>query len=407
MNHDMQLALMATFLLGILMDGKRKAALAAVFGAVPFTAKSAISAVSGAAMCFAADEKTEDPTPKKLSDARKKGQVAKSSDLTSVIILIMMALLLMFAGDYGFKNLYRFMYNALSNTGYRVEAGNLRPLLLYHGTAYLSVTAIVFATVMAAGTAANLFQTGFLFSMEPLKPNAKKLNPVEGFKNLFSKKTLFTLAKTLFKFLTVGFIAYTFAKENLPRIFSAAGMEVNAVFPFAKGLIYDLVVKIAMVLGVLALADFAYQKYDFKKNLRMTKYEIKEEMKQMEGDPQIRSQRKQKQRQMAMSRMMADVPKATVILINPTHLSVALRYEDKKDEAPVVLAKGADLIAMKIREIARTHDIPLVENQSLARILYKRSDVGDEVPADLYQAVAEILAVVYKMKKNGQEQRKG
>ena len=349
-------------------------------------------------MFFATDEKTEDPTPKKLSEARKKGQVAKSTDLNSVIILVLMAILLVFAGEYGFERMCMFLYGALSNADYMVTEGNLRALMNHYAYSYFSVMIVVFGTVMASGTAANLFQSGFLFSVEPLKPNFKKLNPVEGFKNLFSKKTVFNLAKTLFKFVLVGTVAYFFAKENLPKVFSAAGMEAKGVFPLVKDLVYDLVVRIAVVLGILAAADYAYQKYDFKKNLRMTKNEIKEEMKQMEGDPQIKSQRKQKQRQMSMSRMMADVPKATVVLTNPTHLSIALRYEEKNEEVPVIVAKGADLIAMRIREIAGENDIPIIENKPLARTLYKRSEVGDEVPADLYQAVAEILAAVYRMK---------
>ncbi len=350
-------------------------------------------------MFFAADEKTEEPTPKKLSESRKKGQVAKSTDLNSIIILVLMALLLSFAGEYGFKRLYVFLYGSLSNLGYPVTEGNLRSLLLHYAYSYFTATSIVFGVVMVSGIVANLFQSGFLFSVDPLKPNFKKLNPVEGFKNMFSKKTIFNLAKTLFKFLLVGYVAYLFAKKNIPIIFSVAGMEVKAVFPFTKDLIYSLVVKIAFVLGVLAVADYAYQKYDFKKNLRMTKHEIREEMKQMEGDPKIKSQIKQKQRQMAMSRMMADVPEATVILTNPTHLSIALRYEEQKEDVPIVVAKGADLVAFKIREIAQANDIPLVENKPLARTLFKRSEVGDEVPADLYQAVAEILAIVYRMKR--------
>ncbi|PLX33120.1 MAG: flagellar biosynthesis protein FlhB [Clostridiales bacterium] len=350
-------------------------------------------------MFFAADEKTEDPTPKKLSEARRKGQVAKSTDLNSIIILVLMALLLSFAGEYGFRRLYVFLYESLSNVDYRVTEGNLRPLLLNYAYHYFFATTIVFGTVMVAGIAANLLQSGFLFSVEPLKPNLKKLNPLEGFKNMFSKKTLFNLAKTLFKFLLVGFVAYLFAKKNLPKIFSVAGMEVKAVFPFAKDLIYNLVVQIALVLGILAVTDYVYQKYDFKKNLKMTKNEIKEEMKQMEGDPQIKSKRKQKQRQLAMSRMMADVPEATVILTNPTHLSIALRYDENREDVPVVVAKGADLMAFKIREIARENDVPMIENKPLARMLYKRSEIGDEVPSDLYQAIAEILAIVYRMKK--------
>src|SRR6056297_1004357 len=350
-------------------------------------------------MFFATEEKTEDPTPKKFTEARKKGQVAKSTDLNSVIILVLMAILLVFAGEYGFEKMCLFLYGALSNADYMVTEGNLRALMTHYAYSYFSVMIVVFATVMISGAAANLFQSGFLFSVEPLKPNIKKLNPVEGFKNLFSKKTVFNLAKTLFKFLLVGTVVYFFAKENLPRIFSVAGMEAKGVFPFVRDLIYGLVVRIAVVLGVLALADYAYQKYDYKKNLKMTKNEVKEEMKQMEGDPQIKSRRKQTQRQMAMSRMMADVPEATVVLTNPTHLSIALRYDEKNEEVPVIVAKGAEILAFKIREIARENEIPIIENKPLARTIYKRTEIGDEIPADLYQAVAEILAAVYRMNK--------
>ncbi|MBN2259002.1 MAG: flagellar biosynthesis protein FlhB [Clostridiales bacterium] len=347
---------------------------------------------------FAADEKTEDPTPKKIKDARKKGQVAKSSDLNSAIILVIMALLTLVSGDTAFKNLYLFLYRSLSNINIDVANTDVRALGMYYGYYFFSITAIVFVTVMIGGIIANVTQSGFLFTLDPLKPNFKKLNPIEGFKNQFSKKSAFNMFKTLMKLVLVGYVAYGFIKANIFNIFRLTDVSVSQIYPYMKDLLVNLILRIAIFLMILGIVDLVFQKYDHKKNLRMTKHEIKEEMKQMEGDPQVKSFRRQKQRQLAMARMMEDVPKASVVITNPTHIAVAIKYEDGKDEAPKVMAMGADHVAFKIREIAKEHDIPIMENKPLARLLFKQAKVGKDIPVELYKSVAEILAAIYRMK---------
>ncbi|MEA3423158.1 MAG: flagellar biosynthesis protein FlhB [Bacillota bacterium] len=346
---------------------------------------------------FATEEKTEDPTPKKIKDARKKGQVAKSADLNSAIILLIIVILTLFSGEKAFEDLYLFLYRSLSNINLDVANNGIRGMFSYNVYYFFSITAIVFMAVMLGGIIANLVQSGFLFTLDPLKPNFKKLNPIEGFKNQFSKKSIFNLIKTLFKLFLIGYVAYAFIRDNIFNIYNLTNINIAQIYSYMKDLIVALVSKIAIVLLSLGVIDLVFQKYDHKKNLRMTKHEIKEEMKQMEGDPLIKSQRKQKQRQLAMSRMMEDVPKADVVITNPTHIAVAVKYEEGVDEAPMVMAMGADNVAMKIREIAKENDIPIMENKPLARMLFKKAKVGKEIPIDLYKAVAEILAAIYKM----------
>ncbi|MTI65707.1 MAG: flagellar biosynthesis protein FlhB [Firmicutes bacterium] len=349
---------------------------------------------------LADEEKTEDPTPKKLADAKKKGQVAKSQDLSSVIILIIVIILLTAFGDEIFYSIYDLLkYSLHTNYNMLFTKGNLIDLFSHLFIKYVKITSYMFVVIIIGGVLSNLLQSGFIKATEPLKPDIKKLNPIEGFKKIFSKKALFDFAKTFFKMLTVGFIAYDFIKDNMDKIFSVTHIGLRGVFPFFKDFVISLMTKLAVILGILAIIDFIYQKYDFKKNLRMTKHEIKEETKQMEGDPQIKSQRKQKQRDMAMNRMISEVPSSDVVITNPTHLAVAIRYDTDKDDAPKVIAKGADFIAKQIREAANESDIPIIENKPLARTLYKQVEIDEEIPMELYQAVAEILALVYEMER--------
>ncbi len=347
-----------------------------------------------------ADEKTEQPTHKKLQDSRKKGQVVKSHDLNAAIILLISVILMSIFGEYFFEKIYKFLYMCFTDYGnYPVSKDNIKTVISFYMLQFLSITGILFAVVMVMGIIANLLQSGFVFSKEPLKPNLKKLNPFEGFKNLFSKRTVFNLFKTLMKLIFIGIVAFTFIKDNVDRVFSVGGLDVNGLFPFLNDLIFNLVMRVLIVMLVLGIIDFIFQRYDYRKRLRMTKHEVKEEWKQAEGDPQIRSMRKQRQRQLSMNRMMTEVSKATVIVTNPTHLAVALRYNDKIDEIPILVGKGADFVAGKIREVAREFEIPIIENKPLAQVLYKQVEIGEEVPPSLYQAVAEILAVVMKIKK--------
>ena len=351
---------------------------------------------------FAVDEKTEAPTPKKLKDARKKGQVAKSPDLNSATILVIIGLLVVVSGNEGFENMYGFLYQSLRNINLDVANTGLRPIFTHYMSWFFNITMLIFGTVMLGGIIANLMQSGFLFTLEPLKPNFKKLNPIEGFKKQFSKKAIFNLFKTIAKLVLVMYIAYAFIKANIFNIYRLTDVDVAQIFPYMKGLIVNLIFRVAVILFILGVIDLVFQKYDFKKNLKMTKHEVREEYKQMEGDPQIKSQRRQKQKQLATARMMTDVPKSTVVITNPTHIAIAVKYEDGVDAVPIVMAMGVDHIAMKIREIAAEYDIPIMENKPLARLLLKKAKLGKQVPVELYTAVAEILAQIYKInnKKN-------
>lgn len=347
---------------------------------------------------FAGEEKTEDPTPKKLQDARKKGQVAKSTDLNSGIILLLLVLLITGVGTLAFSNIHNFLKGFLVNGLNRnITSGNINGFLLEQFLFYFKTTLPFFGAIMVIGVLANLLQIGFVKSLHPLKPDFKRLNPIEGFKKIFSKKSLFELTKNMFKLVIVSYIAYTFVRDHIEGIFSTAYMGIYGLFPYFKEIVQSLMLRVGIIMGSLALVDYIYQRYEFKKSLKMTKNEVKEEFKQMEGDPQIKSQRKQKQREMAMGRMMDSLPESTVVITNPTHLAIAIKYEENTVEAPRVLAKGADFIAKKIREKAEEFSIPIIENKPLARVLYKEVEVGEEIPMELYQTVAEILAIVYQM----------
>lgn len=349
---------------------------------------------------FASDEKTEEPTPKKLSESRKKGQVVKSQDLNSAIILLVCTLLVAASGDYGFQQIYKFLYVSLDHyINYQLTESNLMNVFIFFMVETLKLVGIIFSVVMAAGIVSNIAQSGFVFSFEPLKPNFKKLNPIEGFKNLFSKRATFNFIKTFLKFLLVGYTSYLFVKKNVILILSVTGVGMQAIFPLVKSIVLKLLTQIVFIMLALGILDFIFQKYDYKKGLKMTKQEVKEEYKQMEGDPQIRSARRQKQRQISMNRMMSEVSKSTVIITNPTHLAIALRYEHNVDDVPILVAKGADYVAGKIRELAKENNIPIIENKPLAQVLYKKVEIGQDVPSVFYQAVAEILAVVMRMKK--------
>jgi flagellar biosynthesis protein FlhB len=264
----------------------------------------------------------------------------------------------------------------------------------------LIMSAPITLAMMAVGLAGNLFQTRFLFSTEPLKPDFNRLNPIQGFKNIFSQKAFVGLIKNLVKLGLVGYVSWrTVVIGQLKPIVRASSMATGKLLSFFTGLMGELLVNVAILMFVLGMADYLYQHYDYKKGLRMTKQETKEEYKAMEGDPRFKQFRRQKQKQLAEQRMMQRVPEATVVITNPTHYAVAVRYDASRDAAPLVVAKGLDLVAENIKKIAKAHEIPMIENRELARRMYRESEIGDEVPVMLYQAMAEILAMVYTLKK--------
>jgi flagellar biosynthetic protein FlhB len=264
---------------------------------------------------------------------------------------------------------------------------------------FLIMLAPLLLILMIVAILINLAQTGILFTVEALTPKASKIDPIKGFERVFSKRSLVELAKSILKIVIVGWVAFSAFKNDIPRMIPLLYQENAQIFSILGELSFEIMVKSCCVILVLAILDYIYQKWEYEQNLMMTKQEVKDEFKQSEGDPMVKSRIRSIQREMARRRMMEEVPKADVIITNPTHLSIALKYKPLEGmKAPLIVAKGANNIAFKIREIAAKHNIPLVENKPLAQNLYKL-ELGTEIPSNFYQAVAEILAYVYGLKK--------
>lgn len=344
-------------------------------------------------------EKTEKPSAKKKRDERKKGNVAKSREVVNAVTFAGVIFIIAGLSDFivsELKSLLEFFFT-IDMIG-SVNEQTAQPIMMKGMTTFFKSFLPVGLIIMLLGIVGNVMQTGFMLSTEALKPKLDKLNPVNGFKNMFSMKALGTLLKSLAIIIFLGVIGVSFIKNNYFTIINAGNTYMPYMFSSIKQILLNLMKNIMLGLVVIGSVDFAYQMYTHNKQMRMTKQEVKEEFKQMEGDPLVKAQIKQRQRQMVSQRMMEAVPTATVILTNPTHLSIALRYEKGVDSAPVVVAKGADLVAMKIREIAKEHDIPIIENKPLARMMYKQVEINEEIPVDMYEMVAEVLRMVYKMK---------
>ncbi|WP_315114374.1 fused FliR family export protein/FlhB family type III secretion system protein [uncultured Clostridium sp.] len=348
---------------------------------------------------FASDDKTEDATPHKLSEAKKKGQVAKSKDVNLALTLLISTLVLSFAGEYVVGNLKGVMttfLNEFLNMELNYQTlGNI--LIIILGKLALTILPIV-VPIMIMGIFANFIQTGFILTKEPLKPDIKKLNPINGFKKMFSMRSVVELIKAVLVVTIVGVVGYKFIKNNYIYIVNLYNLRYPVLMEAFGDLALKIFFKVTLVMAAIALSDFTFQKFQFKKEMKMTKQEVKEEFKQMEGDPQIKGKIRQKQREMAMRRMMQAVPDATVVITNPTHISVAIRYKEGENKAPVLVAKGTDFVALKIKEKAKESNVPIIENKPLARLIYNEVELDSEIPVEMYQAVAEVLAIVMKMK---------
>lgn len=350
---------------------------------------------------FAQDpDKTEEATPRRKQEARKKGQVPRSNELNSVIVLLALFVILNFFGKWFYREFITYIGQYLSpmelNTN--LSDSNLGNVMFRHSMTFLRLFLPLGLGALLIGVVINFIQVGPLFSVEPLRPKFSKLNPVSGLKRLFSAHGFVELFKSLIKLLIVVYFAYSTIRANL---FMFLDMVRQTPFDMAMALwriIYQVAIKICLFLLLLAIFDYLYQRWEFRKSLRMTKREVKDEYKQTEGNPQIKSKIRQRQREIAMRRMMQDVPKADVVITNPTHLAIALRYDSSQMSAPVVVAKGEGFIAQKIKEIAAANDVVLVENKPLAQAIYKTVDIGETIPANLFQAVAEVLAYVYRLK---------
>ena len=348
-----------------------------------------------------AEEKTESATPKRRRESREKGQVAKSRELTTAILLLLTFITLRIIAPSIITSLTELIIMFLSfplsleNT---VTPESLVDIYIKCLLSFSKIMAPILLISAFVAIALNYLQVGFLFTLKPLVPKFNKLNPIEGFKNIVSKKAAVEFLKSILKIGIIGYVIYSYLKNNFLVIPELLSMDIMDNAVFIGNTIINTGIRVAVVLIVISVFDYGFQIWEFEKNLKMSKQEIKEEYKMMEGNPQIKSKIREKQRQMSLRRMMTEVPKADVIITNPTHFAIAIKYDTTKAEAPIVVAKGKDIIAQKIKEIAKDNNIPTVENKPLAQALYKSVEIGDMVPAELYKAVAEVLAFVYSLK---------
>lgn len=347
-------------------------------------------------------DKTEKATPKKLDDARKEGRVARSSDLINGFMLLLMFFVLkLFGGIMANLFLDSFVkyYNKASDISMEVfdvrQAVNLsNEIILDIVIASLPVLIGSFIVALVG----NIVQVGWKVTGKPLKPKLDRLNPIGGLKRMFSQEKVVELIKSILKVLAIALVAYNEVKDRWKFILNLYDFEFMQAILNIFDIVLDVGIKISLIFVVIGLADFGYQKWKHLHDLRMSKQEVKDEMKQSEGDPQIKGQIRQKMREGARRRMMQDLPKADVVITNPTHFAVAVKYDKETAEAPYVLAKGADYVAANIKEIAKQNNIEIVENKPLARMLYYNVEIGDQIPPELYQMVAEVLAYVYSVK---------
>ncbi len=350
-------------------------------------------------------EKTEPATSKKLKDARKEGKVARSKELSSAFDLIVLFLVLkVFISFVGekllefFPMIYGQMADFLEDNQKDFSSVAIMGLIQKAALQMLLILLPFFLFGFAITFMVNLVQVGWTVSSKPMQPKLSKFNPLNGFKRIFSKDSLFELVKSIIKIAVIILIAYNAVKDKIDYIFILYEIPLNSAIALVGDIIINTGFYISLVYLIVGAADYIYQKHKFKEDMKMTKQEVKDEYKNTEGDPQIKSRVRQKMREASQRRMMQDVPKADVVITNPTHYAVAIQYDAAQHKAPVVLAKGEDYLAMKIKETAKENHVEIVENKPLARMLYANVDIGAEIPPELYQSVAEVLAMVYNMK---------
>jgi flagellar biosynthesis protein FlhB len=356
-----------------------------------------------------AGEKTEAPTPRRLQEARNKGQIARSADLNSALLLLGGLVGLRIFGPQLIGSLHETMRRNLSMTEPSADlALDLNTLVPQIGMLILGAAGPVLLVVVGLAIFSNLLQVGFIFTTEPLTPKLDKLNPINGVQRMFSSRTAMQLVMNLVKLAIVTAVAMFAVNDRLEDIMAAMGLSGWPLLIQLTQVLYEIGLQLGLALLIIALLDFAWQRFKHDRDLRMTKQEVREEMRSMEGDPQLRMRRRRMQMTAAMQRIQKAVPTADVVVTNPTELAIAIKYNADSMAAPKVVAKGADHLAKKIREIAILHGIPIIERKPLAQALYKTVEVNQEVPERFYQAIAEILAYVYRLsgKKMNRKQRK-
>ncbi len=349
----------------------------------------------------AGGEKTELPTEKKLREAKKEGRFAKSVEINTAMMILFGFFTIKIFTPYMYEKmskLFNEFYTLIKNTDEIYNKDYINQFMINVAYRSLEIVMPILAVCLIIGVVANVIQVGFNPSLKLIQPKMNRLNPLEGFKRIFSMRAAVELVKSLMKVILIGVIFYMAIKDEIDVLPSFFNMTILKSMEYSGNVIIDTSLKAGILFVFLAALDYGYQRFEYMKNMKMSKYEIKKEYEEAEGKPEIKQKIKQKMRQISMRRMMQDVPKADVIITNPTHYAIAIRYDQKKDSGPRVIAKGTDFLAQRIKEVAKENKVEIVENKPLARTLYATVEIGEEIPPELYSAVAEVLAFVYNLK---------
>jgi flagellar biosynthesis protein FlhB len=346
------------------------------------------------------DSKTEDATPKRRQEARQKGQILKSKEVNTAVLILMSAYALNWSGAFMYKTIFKYIQMTYFEIPW-IAQNFTKPDLFNYGVKSVQIMAMmlapIFLIIFITALLVELVQVGILISGKPLKPQMERINPIKGFKRVLSLKSIVELVKSTVKTTIVGYIVYTTIRDHLPMIIYSLKNPVANALVISGSLIILIAKKTAAAMLIVAFIDYFYQRWEFEKGLRMSKQEVKDEYKQTEGDPLIKGKQKQKMRQMSMGQVQQAVPDASAVVTNPTHYAIGIRYEDGM-EAPKVVAKGRDELAIFIKEVAKEHDIPIFEDPPLARGLYGSCELGEFIHPDFFMAIAKIIAYLMKQK---------
>ena len=347
-------------------------------------------------------EKSEEPTPHRMREAREKGQVAKSKEITTAVLLLLSYMVFRYAAEFMWKEIAGMtttLFNQVPDFAHDFSLSMVGYAFLIGLRGFAFSVGPIFIVGFLAAMIAEALQTGFVVALDPLSPKLERLNPLEGFKKLFSMQGLVETLKSILKILIVFYITWFAIKDDLPYVILLMDGQPWDALVLGGLIAYNVAIRVGLFYIIIAILDYFYRRFEYMKNLRMSRQEIKEEYKRLEGDPMVKQRMRDLQRQVSQQRMMSSVPKADVVVTNPIHLACALQYTQGKMKAPVLLAKGQRLHAEEIKKIAEEHNIPIVENEPLAQSIFHTTNVGQEVPRELYKAIAEVLAYVYKIKK--------
>ena len=350
---------------------------------------------------FFAGEKTEKATPKKRQDARKKGQVLKSQDVSAALALLLLFLFLFIYAPMMLKGIFGFLTQTFEKN-ILIESLTIETVMQMYSDTLKEMASVLLPVMLVAvvvGVGSNYLQFGFLFTTESMKLDLKKIDPIKGIKKIISVRAIANLIKSLLKISFIGTVTAIIIWVNLDEVLSLSFQSPWSTLGTVAKLTGLMGIAASLSLVVIALFDYLYERYEYEKQLKMSKQDIKDEYKNSEGDPKLKAKIKQRQREMAMRRMMQEIPSADVVITNPTHYAIALKYDDQNMDAPKVVAKGTDFVAQKIKLIAKENDVVMVENRPLARAMYDQVEIGQQVPEEFFKAVAEVLAYVYRIKR--------